>query len=505
VWLASPAQAWSGFLDPTFGDDGKQVTDFGGGDRDGARAIVIAPDGTLLVAGQGVSVFGLARYLPDGTLDATFGSGGTVTTYMGTASEAKALALQDDGRIVVAGIATEHLAQRFGVVRYEADGRLDTTFGSRGRVITDFPGQSDIAAAVAIQTDGKIVVAGSTTGVSGDFAVARYEPDGSLDASFGDGGKVVTDLAGTSDSGWAVAIQADGRILVGGAAYSDLPGDFALVRYQTDGSLDQTFDLDGKVLTDFGGTADSAFAMVLQPDGRIVLGGASGETNDDFALARYNPDGSLDQTFSGDGKTVTDFYGGSDWIRGLALQPDGRIVAAGRLGSFALTRYDDRGRLEGTFGVAGKVVTGFGIGQANGYGVAVQEDGAIVVVGDTDNGSSQWDFALARYVGSGFDLPQCTILGTSGDDVLLGTAGPDVICGRAGDDEIYGLDGDDILLGDKGHDYLKADGGSDLLFGGADADTLDSRDLLGGNDASYGQSGTDSCVKDDGDLTRSCP
>jgi uncharacterized delta-60 repeat protein len=187
---------------------------------------------------------------------------------------------------------------------------------------------------VAIQSNGKIVVAGYA---GGDFALARYNPNGSLDPTFSGDGKQMTDF-GRFDGANGMAIQPDGRIVAAGFA---LNGDFGLARYKPNGALDLTFSGDGKQTTDFGGGSDGASGVALQGDGKIVAVGRGGP-GDDFALARYNPNGALDPTFSGDGMQTTDFGASGDGALGVALQGDGKIVAVGGGGpggDFALARY----------------------------------------------------------------------------------------------------------------------------------------------------------------------
>jgi uncharacterized delta-60 repeat protein len=232
-----------------------------------------------------------------------------------------------------------------------------------------------------------------------DFVVARYNANGTLDTSFSGDGKQTTKLGVTT----GVAIQGDGKIIAVGSGGPD-SDDFALARYNPNGSLDTSFSGDGKQLTDFGGL-DAANAVALQ-GGKIVLAGSGslgGTGGDDFALARYKPNGSLDATFSGDGKQTTDF-GSADAANAVALQADGKIVAAGRgagEGDFALARYRANGSLDTTFSADGQQTTNFGfptqIGGAS--GVALQGDGKIVAVGVGTGASQTDDFALARYLG----------------------------------------------------------------------------------------------------------
>src|SRR5215208_3932336 len=207
-----------------------------------------------------------------------------------------------------------------------AAGSLDPMFSGDGRQTTVFGPGNSRAEAVAIQPDGKIVAVGTAAGAR--FAVARYSLNGSLDPTFSGDGRHTTDFAGDRAGAYAVATQADGRIVVVGTAGASglLPGNFALARYNPNGSLDASFSGDGKQTTDFGGF-DEATGVALQGDGKIVVVGQTALS--DFALARYNPNGSLDTSFSGDGKETTDFGGVDDGAGGVALQEDGKIIAAG--------------------------------------------------------------------------------------------------------------------------------------------------------------------------------
>jgi uncharacterized delta-60 repeat protein len=299
-------------------------------------------------------------------------------------------------------------------------GFADLSFGRAGVTTTDFGGNDDMATAVAVQADGKIVVAGFSDSVDPryDFALARYDGDGTLDTTFGIDGRVTTAFFGYGDLAYALAIQPDGKIVAAGTAYMiNGYSDFALARYNKDGSLDKTFGDKGKITTDFYGGIDDVFGLVIQPDGKIIAVGRaiSRITYDDFALARYNPDGSLDETFGTGGKVVTDFFGINDQARTLALQPDGCILVAGTVGDsvrdfrlFALARYLSDGSLDRTFG-GGKITTDLGGITSVASAVAVQKDGKIVLAGTSlrSSSTSSSDFALVRYdrdgaVDSGF-------------------------------------------------------------------------------------------------------
>lgn len=351
----------SGQLDGRFGAKGRVTTSIGSRDAS-AQAVALQPDGKIIAAGASAAgaadvEFALVRYRPDGTRDASFGSDGRVTTSFGaTVDTVEAIALQPDGKVVAAGStgSPQQRNQDFAVARYEPNGSLDPTFGSDGKVTTGFPSAADFAGAVALQPDGKIIVAGATlAGFRSAFALVRYNADGSLDEGFGDGGRVATSFAETSDFGNAVAVQPTGKIVVAGYAFASFHSDFALARYKADGTLDSSFGAGGKVTTFLGAGDSLAWALALQPDGKIVAGG-SGHPGS-FALARYRDDGSLDQGFGSGGKVTTAVGPREEgMINALALQPDGKLVAAGWTttctnGDFALARYNTDGSLDRTF------------------------------------------------------------------------------------------------------------------------------------------------------------
>ncbi len=345
----------NGSLDPSFGGDGRVVTSalF---DLFGARALAPQPDGKLVVVGGGSNGdFELARYNPDGSLDKSFGKGGKVNTVLGDDDEANAVVLQPDGKLIAAG-------QSFALARYNANGALDPSFGTGGKVTTPFGSDYAVAFALVLQPDGKLVAAGDTeTGSNHEFALARYNPDGSLDPSFGTGGKVTTAFSGDLHGAYSLVLQPDGKLVAGGYIAGPNYG-AALARYNADGSLDPSFGGDGRVTTALFG----ADALVLQPDGKLL---ATGGSPDGLALARYNPDGSLDTSFNRTGEVTTKIRSHAA-AQALALQPDGKLVAAGytytgstdqhRLSAdFALARYKPDGSLDGSFGRGGKVTTKF--------------------------------------------------------------------------------------------------------------------------------------------------
>ena len=329
-----------GTPDTSFGTGGTVTTDIAGGfAQERARAVAIQPDGKIVVAGEsslpsGDLAIALVRYNLDGTLDTRFGSGGKLLD-SGSPGRAFGVAIQSDGRIVVAGdTPVANNAQDFAdflVMRYNADGRRDATFAVNGRVVTDMTSRTDLARNIVVQSDGALVVSGDPFGSdpSRRTSVARYTASGVLDTSFA-GGKLI--LAGAY-VGRGLALQSDGRlILVGSMPVSNVPNDvthFAVMRLNTDGTFDNSFGTEGVMTTSITGLTDVAHAVALQADGRIVVAGEGNLVNPNFALARYNTDGSLDTSFAVDGKLVVDFFGFEDRAENVAVQADGKVVAGG--------------------------------------------------------------------------------------------------------------------------------------------------------------------------------
>jgi uncharacterized delta-60 repeat protein len=243
-----------------------------------------------VAAGEAGGDFALARYHPDGTLDPTFGSGGVVTTdFAGSVDRVEGLAVQPDGKLVAAGQAFSGAGLDFALARYNSDGTVDASFGSGGKVTTDLAGGDDAGFfSVAVLAGGKLLALGSgATGTGQDFTLVRYNPNGTLDPTFGSNGKVTADFAGGDDIGISLVVQPTGKLVAGGYAFIGAVRDFALARFKPNGLLDATFGMRGKVTTDFGGD-DGATTLASQPDGKLVAGGfAAGPGGYDFALARY--------------------------------------------------------------------------------------------------------------------------------------------------------------------------------------------------------------------------
>jgi len=408
-------RAASGDLDPTFSGDGKLTLDIGVW-NERARAVTIQPDGKIIAVGKhyisyewggGESDILMVRLTSNGTLDTSFSGDGKLTTDFGEYEMASDVAIQSDGKIVVAGQTCNHRGTcDLALIRYNTNGSPDTAFGNNGIVIVDFGGGDNGIVGLAIQPDGKIVVAGYMQN-SGyyDFAVHRFNPNGTPDTTFSGDGMLNTGFgSGRVDVSYDLKIRS-GKIVVAGATCdsNEENCNFALARYTANGALDTTFSTDGKLITDFGGD-DRGTAIVIQSNGKIVVAGNSGKpANSSIALARYNSNGSLDTTFSGDGKVTTNFTPGFQadaWD--LVIQTDGRIVVIGSTGNkggrdFALVRYMSNGSLDTTFGVGGKLTTDFGGEDEVGMALAIQENGRIIAAGWTFDGGDK-DFALARYM-----------------------------------------------------------------------------------------------------------
>ncbi len=348
----------TGSLDPLFNGTGTQTVNFGDDDR--ANGVAIQADGKVVMAGSwdgGSANFAVARLNSLGSLDLTFDGDGRFDFTFGGVDFAKAVALQADGKIVVAGYTDVGGTNDFAVIRVNTNGAIDTTFNGTGSRVIDF-GFDDRANAVVIQPDGKIILAGSIDGGSADFALARLNSDGTLDQAFDTDG-IYSFTFGGVDVCNAVALQRDGRIVMAGSSNAfSASNDFAVARVNSNGTLDTTFDSDGLAVVDFG-YDDQATGVALMRDGKIVLGGFDDGGLADFAVARLNSGGTLDPTFN----SMT-----------------------------TPTQTNGNGKLSFTFGASG-----FG-GVEQARALALQQNGKILLAGYTDagGGSGPHDFAIAR-------------------------------------------------------------------------------------------------------------
>lgn len=389
----------TGSLDLTFGSNGKVVTGLSGG----AVAMVLQPDGRILA----LSNRALARYNTDGSRDSAFGSGGEVPVDFssGGGDELNSLVVQPDGRIVVAGFAQNGRTSAglfnydFGVVRFNADGTRDTTFGTSAETYIDFAGSTDRAYKVLLQPDGQLVVAGhANIGARHEFAVVRLTSTGAIDMTFGTNGRSTVSLAGT-DFGYGAALQADGAIVVAGRSAPDgtTSPDVGVARFLATGAIDTSFGTGGTTRIDFTGTGgwDEATSVTLQPDGRLLITGHLSPAAADFLLARLNTNGSRDVSFDADGLVTADFIGQSDVAQAVAVQSDGRIVVTGSAYTsgqtvldFAILRYEVDGSPDTDFGTDGRLIIDFFAANDAAEAIAIRPDGLIVVGGSARNGTS---------------------------------------------------------------------------------------------------------------------
>lgn len=511
--IAVVGQEWAGgaldfgftLYDPNGNGTASFPVDFGTGEARGKR-MAIQDDGKIVVVGDLLPFSGsqmvLARFKTDGSLDPEFNfTGITGVAFTGFGSSANDLAIQSDGKIVVAGSSNSGTGDDIALARFNTDGSLDTSFGIAGRVITDIGIVDDQAFGIALQSDGKIVVTGQTMGPDLDLVLLRYSADGSLDGGFGSGGITVTDFGG-HDAGNSVAIQDDGMIVVAGMTAGS---DFAIARFQSNGTLDNSFGTGGLSAVTFGpSTLDSLNRVLVQADGNIIAAGYSDDgAVQTFAVVRVDSDGNLDAGFGTNGLVATpvgaDGYSG---IVDISIQINNKIVAAGYAydgleQKFALARYNTNGVLDSGFDGDGVKLAAAGNG-GFAVGVGIQTDGRIVASGRAYfNGSPESEFAVARFdsngaLDTGFSSDGfATAFGPSGDGALAVAVQPDgkfVAAGFAEAD--YGRNAFALVryFADGSLDYTFGSGGRVLTdFGGmggmasAVAIQADGKIIAGGN------------------------
>ena len=442
-----------GTPDNSFSGDGKLVTNLIG--NAGAAAVAVQQDGKIVIAGYfnkaGVISMAIARYLPDGNIDLAFADNGFRFITSGWNSVAKAIAIQNDGKIIAAGFTLNDLnIMKFMLVRLNTDGSLDPGFAGDGIQISNFSDEDALINALTLQADGKLVVAGGAlTSSRQDFIVGRYNADGSLDNSFSNDG---IDLPGVNEnqstagaSASSLAIQPNGKILVAGTYLYSMA--YAVAAYHMDGTLDNNFGASG-IMKDFKHSGRTSFeASAVQPDGKIITAGVTQMSPEalDFIVIRYNKDGSYDMSFSGDGVVMPRFGTGGAEAKAIAIQPDGKIVVAGYFwngsnGKFdmALIRLNPDGTPDNTFSGDGQVLT-----HIRDYNIAtdmvLQPDGKIVIAGYTASNVGGIDVGIVRYNSDGTLDNRF-----SGDGMLTADLGSD-------NDQVVGLllrpDGKLVVVG----------------------------------------------------------
>jgi uncharacterized delta-60 repeat protein len=405
VLLINPIQSQPGSLDLTFGTDGtvmSPITEH----RELGYGMVVQADGKIVLAGMqeiiSSSDFAVARYNADGSPDNAFGTNGVTLIDGGTDSDAAwCMALQDDGKIVLGGSVYNQFTtvDDFAAVRLNTDGSPDNTFGGGdGIVITDIGGFWDNAYGIAIQDDGKILLGGDGYNIDKrNICIVRYLVDGSLDPSFGSGGIALHSVGSVSDHTKAIAVQADGKILTAGYFDDGVDDQSCLTRFNADGTVDITFGNNGSATLDIGGNEDRFFAVCMQPDGKIIAGGFSmnASLEIDALFVRYLTDGSLDNSFGGGSGIILHSFNSNGTVQDMMLQADGKILAAIESFAFGLVRLLEDGQRDNTFGDNGIVSTTIG-NYCSAVSVGLYDDGKAVLGGHAFDGTS-YNFALARY------------------------------------------------------------------------------------------------------------
>lgn len=393
--------AASGDLDPQFGTGGRLMLQIAADEREYINAIAIQPDGKIIAGGE-IGDFGadhnhalIVRLNPDGSLDPSFGTGGIMIS--ANQIHLTDLVIQPDGKILTAA-TTSILGTTFdfAVVRYESDGSLDASFGSNGYAANGSGHAQDLI----LDADGSIVLLGYLPVFrnGSDYLAARFSSDGSIDNGFGIGGRVQTSFTSgmnSSDNAYAGAMQTDGKIVVTGAAGGFSP---AMIRYMPDGTVDMTFGSNGTVFTPGFGAVTRE--MLIQADGKIVVAGGP------FVVGRYNPDGTADQNFGSGGRVAGGFGAGNGNAQAITLAADGKLLVAGSVyfngsgnSAFVLGRYDKNGSPDQKFGNGGFVITEFTGALDEARAVAVQSDGNIITAGyAAEPGASYHDLAFARFL-----------------------------------------------------------------------------------------------------------
>jgi len=465
--LATLATAQIPGPDSTFGRFGAAWVNVHPTD-DQALAVALRPDGRVVTAGRttidSVPQMAVFQYKTDGSLDLDFHwNGKGALAFNSLPSAAHAVAVDAEGRVVLAGYVTNSGgSEEFGIVRLLPDGSYDPAFGTGGWAITDFAGGNDQANAIAIQPDGKIVAAGFTrTGADADFALARYLPNGSLDATFGTGGRVVTKFDVLADIIRDIAIQSNGKIVACGSSAASLvfntPSYFAVARYLPDGSLDQTFNGTGKVITDIGTDEESdiARAVTFLTTGQIVVAGYSSVAlASKISVVRYRPNGLLDATFGDLGVAQTEVFTNSgNFCTDIVALPDNALLLSGMAENVDfkdvfLVKMLPTGALDPAFGQNGKVVRSLSPKDDNTYGMALRPDGRILLAGDTrKDGDFYTDATLLQFKADGSKDPafgndgaRVEDVGTSedvGSALLVLPDGKVLVGGAAQNDNTY--------------------------------------------------------------------
>ena len=402
ITIVFTVKSQPGSLDNSFGNGGIVTAPLTSHGESGYAAAIQADGKILVAGFQDVSGsqnFAIARYNTNGSLDNSFGAGGLALFDAGTDSDAAwTIALQDDGKILLGGSVYNQLTtvDDYALVRLNSDGTPDNTFGTGGLVMTDIDGNWDNAYDMVLQTDGKILLAGEGyINSNRKVCVVRYNTDGTLDASFGAGGIAINVIGCGEERTRAIALQADGRIIAAGYFNEGIDDQAFVTRFNSDGTVDNTFGNNGTATLDIAGNDDRFWALYILPDGKILAGGTTDPSNDaDYLLVKYLSDGTLDNSFGSNGMAMNNF-GVNDFLKDMIVDADGKILTAGGGFSFELIRFLDTGYPDTDFGTNGIVNTSIG-NFCFAHSVCLQADGRIIVSGHSNNGND-YDLAVARY------------------------------------------------------------------------------------------------------------
>jgi len=404
------AQAQSGQLDPTFGNGGWVHTDFGGKDQSGC--VAIQADGKMLVGGRSNAFSGsfdfiVARYHENGQADLSFGDQGKIVLDFGSTQEnVEFIHCLPENKILIGGYSNLSPNTRSYVVRLFEDGRIDSSFANQG-VLSFKYGRSTGILNMDLQDDGKYVFGciGVIDTLDVDFLVTRFHPDGTIDTSFNHTGWTYFDFMTRENIPFDMFVQKDHKIFLSGCSGVYPKANFAFVRYHEDGSLDSSFGTNGSTQTDFAGNQDVAYSSILQDDGSFYVSGTVRDSisNYDFALAKYNPDGSLDKQFGNEGKRTYDFKGPVDLGLYMKQQKDGKLLVCGEnniltKNSFVVVRFNKDGTIDqsfGTNGIASLDVVNILTDDTPSF--TLQQDEKIVMVGNYKDGTNI-NFLIMRFL-----------------------------------------------------------------------------------------------------------
>lgn len=403
--------AQSGTYDTSFNGTGMVMGNYTSGNNS-ADNMVIQSDGKIVVSGAtGTSSninTGVSRYNTDGTIDTTFGTNGKMSFSSGTGTKSYLydMALQTDGKIVIAGYRWTGSEGDFVMARLNADGTLDNTFGVNGIAIFD-KGLSEVAESFAINPDGSFIVSGY---VDDNYTLLKVKNNGMIDTTFGNNGWVTTVFQSLSASSKSTSINAAGRIIVGGMGVGANQSEFVMAAYNPNGTLDTTFGQGGKINFHIGYDNDFGLRVLQLENGKILFGGHSyvGSTplRYELAIVRLNANGSFDTSFGENGIFKSRFYeNGRSYLEGMVLQSDGKLVVTGSANvnseeNYGILRITENGQLDTTFGEEGKVIQQIEFNYSISKNIALQSDGKIVVAGDAMpfNGAGPAQFFIARYL-----------------------------------------------------------------------------------------------------------